>query len=90
MTETVALKDVRAAQVQTLQAAIKAATESSMQAATDQAVAEQTVKADGASLAFFGNRGGKFAIWRARPDGSDARLLAEGVHVERGSLLEGG
>jgi hypothetical protein len=51
MTETVALKDVRAEQVQTLQAAIKAATESSKQAATDQAAAEQTVKADEAAIA---------------------------------------
>jgi hypothetical protein len=51
MTQTVTLTDVRAGQVKDLQAAIKAATESSKQAATDQASAEQAVKADEAALA---------------------------------------
>ena len=50
MTQTVTLKDVRAEQVKDLQAAIKAATESSKQAAADQAAADQTVKADEAAL----------------------------------------
>jgi hypothetical protein len=51
MTQTVALKDVRNEQVAELQAAIDAATELSKRATTDQAAAEQAVKADEAVLA---------------------------------------
>jgi trimeric autotransporter adhesin len=51
MTQTIALKDVRAEHVAQLQAAIDAATAAGAQAAADQAAAQQAVTADQAALA---------------------------------------
>jgi hypothetical protein len=54
MTQTVALKDVRAEQVAQLQAAIDAAAALSKQATADQSAAQQAVKADEAVVAQLG------------------------------------